>query len=252
MLREQRWRRELVAEQLQVHDDLVLVRGADRAAVRRADGLELASVRSASGGAVPAALMSAGGATLLVSVEGASVVARWPAAGMLPVWAVAVEGVVLELRAAGAHALVVLEGGEAYTLRGVDGHAASLPAEAERWFVTGEGLLAMTRSRVDATAPLHDRPTRLALFTVDGASRWEYDVALPGRIDVLASPTPGDSAVVFGDMQEFALGLSASGPARMLLLPESAAACTWVRPSVSGKPARWVGVSATAARLWVL
>jgi PQQ-like domain len=238
------WRRELAAESVQLSGELVLVRGADRASVLRAsDGAELSSWHSDDGERVRAALIEVEGAGLLISHEGGVVMARWPLAGMLPLWALAVDGQVADLQADGAGALVVLAGGEAYSLRGSDGRATPIAGEAERWLASADGILGWSR-----TSP----SIRLALYGRDGALRWAHDLSLPGSLELMASPLAGGSAVLYGETRELALPLGERGFGEPIALPESAATAIWVRPLTAANEApRWAGVSTTAARWWV-
>ncbi len=236
------WQRELAAEHLQLHGELVLARTADRATLLRArDGAELAHWSSDDGGPIRAALISAGGATLLVGHEASAVVARWPLAGMLPLWAVAVDGAVVDLQPDGDRALVVLAGAEAYSLRGLDGASTPIAGEAERWLASGDGLLGWSQTAGQVRVALHAR---------DGALRWAYDLSLPGTIELMVSPARGGSSILYGENRELALPIGERGPGVPISLPESAATAIWVRPLTSGPSPRWAGVSTTAARWW--
>lgn len=237
-----RWTRTTWADAVQVIDPWILVRGGDRAVLLRADGLEVASWNSGTGGAPVAALIEAGGAVLLVSVEAQSLVARYPAAALLPLWSVAVAGVARELAPLAGHVLVQLHDGASYVLDGIDGAATAMPREATQLHGIGEGVLGVTEQGPGA-------PTRLALFSLAGAVLWEYDVALPGKLSVLPSVAVGASAIAFGDGLERALELSREGLGRVRALPESAASAAWRRvPGPGG--GRWLGLSTTAPRVW--
>lgn len=236
------WQRQIVAERIQLHGELVLARSADRATLLRArDGAELAQWSSDDGGPVRAALISAGGATLLVGHEAGAVVARWPLAGMLPLWSIAVDGAVVDLQPDGDHALVVLAGAEAYSLRGIDGASTPIAGEAERWLASGDGLLGWSQTAGQV---------RVALYARDGALRWAYDLSLPGPLEVMASPARGGSSISYGENRELALPIGERGVGVPISLPESAATAIWVRPLTSGASPRWAGVSTTAARWW--
>ncbi len=239
------WARELLAEELQLDGDLALVRSADRATVlRAADGAAVASWRSDDGDRVRAALITAGGAALVVASEGGAVVARWPLAGMIPIWSVAVDGAVTELLADGDRVLVALAGGEAYSLRGADGAAVPIAGEAERWLPSGDGILGLS-AQPDFF--------RLALYARDGALRWARDLSLPGPIEVRASAQRGASALLYGEARDRALPFGERGLGAPLALPESAATAIWVRLLTSPPAApRWVGVSTSGARWWAL
>lgn len=236
------WRREIEAERIQLQDGLVLARSADQATLLRArDGAALSRWSSDDGGPVRAALISAGGAALLVGHEAGAVVARWPLAGMLPLWAIAVDGAVVDLQADADRALVVLAGAEAYSLRGLDGEATPIAGEAERWLASGDGLLGWSQTAGQV---------RVALYARDGASRWAYDLSLPGPLEVMASPARGGSSILYGEHRELALPIGERGLGAPISLPESAATAIWVRPLTSGASPRWAGVSTTAARWW--
>lgn len=269
---EPRWEKTLVADELELAGEVALVRGADRATLLRAsDGAELASWRSDDGGRVRAALIEAGGATLLVGEEAGAVVARWPLAAMLPLWSAPVAGDVVEVQPAGDAALVALAGGAAYLLRGRDGASAALGGEAEQWRACGDGIVgisplvggggaegsaavagpAATKS-AGAPAPAEAAPaalTRVALYARDGALRWAYDLALPGALEVMTSEAAGASALSYGDARDHALPFDARGLGEPIVLPESAVNAIWVRPLTSGV-ARWAGISTTSPRGW--
>lgn len=237
-----RWSRGQWAESVQVLDPWILVRSGDHAALLRADGLEVASWHSGTGGDPMTTLIEAGGTVLLVSVEGQDLVGRYPAAALVPLWSVTMNGVVRELAPLAGHALVQLHDGESYVLDGVDGAAAAMPREAARLYGVGEGVLAVTEHEPGA-------PTRLALFSLAGAVLWEYDVALPGKVSVLPSLALGASAVAFGEGLERVLELSREGLGRVRALPESAASAAWRHVPVRGE-GRWLGLSTTAPRVW--
>ncbi len=270
---ERRWEKTLVADELELAGEVALVRGADRATLLRAsDGAELASWRSDDGGRVRAALIEAGGATLLVAEEAGAVVARWPLAAMLPLWSAPVAGDVVEVRPAGDAALVALAGGAAYLLRGRDGASAALGGEAEQWRACGDGVVGITpivegggasegsaavaapaaagSAGAAATAePARPALTRVALYARDGALRWAYDLALPGALEVMTSAAAGASALSYGDARDHALPFDARGLGEPIVLPESAVSAIWVRPLTSGV-ARWAGISTTSPRGW--
>jgi outer membrane protein assembly factor BamB len=243
-----RWERTLLADEQQVAGDVALLRGADHATLLRlSDGAELASWRSDDGGRVPAALLEAGGAVLLVGREGGAVVARWPLAAMIPLWSVNVDGEVEDVLSAGAGAVVALSSGEAYGLRGVDGAVSAVGGEAERWLSSGEGILGVTREALLG----HPELTRVALYAQDGALRWAYDLALPGAFDVRAGAARGSSALFYGEALDHALPFDERGLGEPIALPESAATAIWVRPLTSALGvARWAGISSTSARWW--
>lgn len=240
----QRWSRAQWVESVQVIDPWILVRGGDGATLLRADGLEVSSWHSGTGGSAMATLIEAGGAALLVSREGRNVVGRYPAAALLPLWSVAISGVVRELAPGAGHALVQLHDGESYVLSAIDGAAVAMPREAARLYGVGEGVLAVAEHEPGA-------PTRLALFSLAGAVLWEYDVALPGKVSVLPSFVLGASAVAFGEGLERVLELSREGLGRVRALPESAASAVWRRVPVRGG-GRWLGLSTTSPRAWSL
>jgi outer membrane protein assembly factor BamB len=245
---ELRWQRDLIVDRLEVLGQVVLVLGADRASLLQAwDGAEIARYSSDDGATVRAALIEVGGAVLLVQREGNAVVARWPLAGMIPVWSVAVDGQVQQVHADHQGVLVVLAGGEAYAIAGRDGAPTALIGEAQRWFAIGEGLLGLTH---DAT-PGSGTVTRLALYARHGALRWAYDVAVSGQVEVLASAAIGASALVFGESLDRVVELTGTGLGQRRQLPESSAEATWVRVLPSPGGAQWAGVSTSAPRWWV-
>ncbi|MEZ4361137.1 MAG: PQQ-binding-like beta-propeller repeat protein [Kofleriaceae bacterium] len=239
-----RWRRDILLDDLQLASSVILLRVADRAMVLRArDGRELAAFASPDGGPVRAALIHAGGAVLLVSAEAGALVARWPSAGLVPVWALAIDGAVTEVLAEGDHVHVVLAGGEVYSVRGVDGAVAAIAGEAERWLPSSPGLLGLSRiaGREAGTR------VRVARYGRDGASRWARDLDLSGALDLLVAED--GAALRFGAAGERLLLLGSEGPEALVSLPVGAAGATWA--PVVGAPG-WVGVSADARHLWSL
>jgi hypothetical protein len=125
--------------------DAVLAYDADRLTVLDArDGRVVGHLASDDGAPVRAAIVTAGGATLVVTAERGAVVARLAIGGLLPVWSVAVAGVVDAVAASADGALIALEDGDAYRLDGRTGAATALPGLGLAWGAAGDVVTGAT------------------------------------------------------------------------------------------------------------
>ncbi len=119
--------------------DVVLAFDAGRmTALDANDGHVLATFSSDDGAAMRAAVLDAGGMTMLVTAERGRVIGRLPRAQMAPGWSLAIEGVVADLAPAGDGVLVALEDGDAYRVDARTGTTVPVPGLDLLWRATGE------------------------------------------------------------------------------------------------------------------
>ncbi|MDX2091233.1 MAG: hypothetical protein SFX73_25465 [Kofleriaceae bacterium] len=120
--------------------DTVIVFDADRAVVLDATtGHVRGHLASDDGGpvrATPVALEN--GTTLVVVYQAGRVVARWPRFDLLPVWSLAVDGVVRGLSASGDGVLVAFEDGDAYRLAARTGERVGFAGLGLGWRALGD------------------------------------------------------------------------------------------------------------------
>ena len=171
--------------------DAIIVHHAGRITVLDArDGRTLGHVASDDGAAVRAAIVvldgkqqanadgrergpgRIAGATLVITAEHGRVVARLGVGGLLPVWSVAVAGVVRALATAGEGVLVVLEDGDAYRIDARTRAVIGLPGVGLTWraaadVVTGDTLGGPIPGVVPPPAP----PPRLPVPTPPQVAR---------------------------------------------------------------------------------
>ena len=163
--------------------DVVIVHDADRIAVLDArDGKLVGHVASDDGAAARVAIVAldpAGEAarspgepaslsdvaTLVVTAERGRVVARLGIGGLLPVWSVAVAGVVRALAPSGAGVLVVLEDGDAYRIDARTAAVVGLPGLGLAWHAAGDVVTGHTQGGpIPAPAPPIPPPTLAQLL----------------------------------------------------------------------------------------
>jgi hypothetical protein len=119
--------------------DVVVVHDADRIAVLDArDGRVRGHIASDDGGTVRVAIVTLDDATLVITAERGRVVARLGLGGLLPVWSIAVAGVVRALAPAGAGVLVVLEDGDAFRIDARTAAVVGLPGLGLAWHAAGD------------------------------------------------------------------------------------------------------------------
>lgn len=125
--------------------DTVLVFDADRAVVLdAATGRVRGHLTSDDGApmrATPVVLDD--GTTLVIVYQAGRLVARWPQLDLIPVWSLAVDGVVRELSSSADGALVAFEDGDAYRIAGRTGEHVGVAGLGLGWrahgdLVTGE------------------------------------------------------------------------------------------------------------------
>ncbi len=195
---EPRWQRSLPnLDALAGAGEVLIASHGDRAEVlRAADGQTLFQLVSDNRHtprvvAMVTAAKGQASRTLVVAVEaGGTVVARDPARGGAPVWAVAVRGYVVRLLPAGDRVALALLDGQLYLLDPADGSAVEVAASAPWWQVPGGGDLELAEP---AAAP---GVSGLAGFGLDGAQRFRAGFAIAPPLGLAALRGVGESPVV--------------------------------------------------------
>jgi hypothetical protein len=213
--------------------DAVAVLDADRATVLDArDGRIVGLFASDDGGVARVAIVALGDATLVIAAEHGRVVARLGSTG-LPVWSIAVAGVVRALAPSGDGVLVALEDGDAYRVDARSAAVIALPGLGLSWraagdVVTGQTLggpipglappppppplsqllrrpLQILHAEIDTPPPLSTpiQPPpplgdswQLTLYELGGGLRVRNDYALPAPVGPPAPRGPPGSPLV--------------------------------------------------------
>jgi hypothetical protein len=173
-----------------------VVRDAGRATVLDArDGRVRGHLGSDDGAAVRAAIVVVGDATLVVTAERGRVVARLGLGGLLPVWSIAVAGVVRALAASGDGVLVALEDGDAYRIDARSADVVALPGLGLAWHAAGDVVTGQTLGGpVPGVAPPPPPPTLNQLLRRPlQILRAEVDVPPPMSTPIKPVPPLGDS-----------------------------------------------------------
>jgi len=135
-----RW--ELAAANVDAVDaggEAVIVHDAGRISVLDAgDGRVRGHVASDDGARVRVAIVVLDAATLVVTAERGRVVARLGTGGFLPVWSVAVAGVVRALAPSGDGVLVALEDGDAFRIDARSAAIVGMPGLGLAWHAAGD------------------------------------------------------------------------------------------------------------------
>jgi putative pyrroloquinoline-quinone binding quinoprotein len=176
--------------------DVVIVHDAGRATVLDAsDGRVRGELASDDGGAVRAAIVSLDGATLVVTAERGRVVARLGAGGLLPLWSIAVGGIVRWLAASGDGVLVALEDGDAYRIDARSARVIALPGLGLAWHAAGDVVTGQTLGGpIPGVAPPPPTPTLTQLLRRPlQILRAEVDVPPPMSTPIAPPPALGDS-----------------------------------------------------------
>lgn len=119
--------------------DVVVAHDAGRATVLDArDGRVRGHVASDDGAVVRVAIVALADATLVITAERGRVVARLGNGGFLPVWSIAVAGVVRALAPSGDGVLVVLEDGDAYRVDARTAAIVGMPGLGLTWHAAGD------------------------------------------------------------------------------------------------------------------
>jgi hypothetical protein len=146
--------------------DVVVVHDADRLTVLDArDGRVRGQLASDDGAAARTAIVELDDATLVITVERGRVVARLGIGGLLPLWSVAVAGVVRALASSGAGVLVVLEDGDAYRIDARTAAIVAMPGLGLGWHAAGDVVTGHTvGGPIPGPAPPPPPPTAAQLL----------------------------------------------------------------------------------------
>ncbi len=118
---------------------VVLVHDADRLIVLdAATGRMRGRLASDDGAPMPAAALAVGETTYTATYERGRLVARLPEAGLLPVWSLAVDGVVRSIAPSMDGVLVELEDGDAYRIALATAKVTALPGLGLAWAAPGD------------------------------------------------------------------------------------------------------------------
>lgn len=145
---------------VQAAGDAVLVHAADHVYVLDAlTGKVRAWMASDDGALMRATVLAVGDRTLVIAAERGRLVARTYELGMLPLWSIAIDGVVRAISPSQAGVLVELEDGDAYRVDALTGDAAAMPGLGLTWRASGE---LVTGSALGGPVPGPPKPTPLA------------------------------------------------------------------------------------------
>jgi hypothetical protein len=237
--------------------DVVLAFAGDRATVLDAhDGHVIEQLASDDGGAMRAVALELAGTTLVVTYERGRVVARVPAAQMLPAWSLEVAGVVRALQPAGDGVLVALDDGDAYRIDARTAHVTALPDIGLAWRAFDDVVAASTAGEpippahmpvapisIPRPIPRVDSPEnpaaiatpwvvpppgppawQLALFELGGGVRARDDFALEAPVVPAGARGPAGSPFVVaygpGARELLVIDARAGDPVRRVLLPD--------------------------------
>jgi hypothetical protein len=209
----------------------VLVHDADRLIVLdAATGRLRGRLASDDGAPMRAAALALGETTYAVTYERGRLVARLPAAGLLPVWSLAVDGVVRSIAPSGDGVLVELEDGDAYRIELRTAAVTALPGIGLAWRALGD---VVTGHITGPTIPLYDtvRPGdtfHYVLYELTGGLRARNDYALAAPIAPAFARGPAGSPLVVasgpGLREVLVIDPRSGAPLRRVQLPEEAAA----------------------------
>jgi hypothetical protein len=249
--------------------DVVLAFAGDRATVLDAgDGRILGTLASDDGDAMRAAAIDVAGTTLVVAYERGHVLARLPRARLVPVWSIAVDGVVRGVSPAGEGVLVELEDGDAFRIDARSGEPVALPGLDLAWHAFGDVLageapgepippaqMPIPPKVIAKPVPLHDVPEnpppigvpwtvpppgpaawQVTLYEPAGGLRARNDYALAAPVKAAARGPAGSPLVaLYGPALREALVIDAhrGDPVRRVQLADEGRAFATV---VDGKP----------------
>ena len=124
---------------VQAAGDAVLVHAADHVYVLDArTGKVRAWLASDDGAIMRVTVVAVGERTLIIGAERGRIVARAYELGMLPVWSLAVDGVVRSIGPSQDGVLVDLEDGDAFRIVALTGEATAMPGLGLTWRASGE------------------------------------------------------------------------------------------------------------------
>ncbi len=130
---------------VQAAGDAVLVHAADRVYVLDAStGKVRAWLGSDDGAIMRATAVVAGERTLIIAYERGRVVARITDLGLLPIWSLAVDGVVRAISPSHDGVLVELEDGDALRIDALTGEVTAMPGLNLSWRAAGEMITGAT------------------------------------------------------------------------------------------------------------
>jgi len=235
-------------------------------------GTALASLASDDGGAMRAAALDLDGTALVVTYERGRVVARVPAAQMLPMWSLEIAGVVRALAPAGASVLVELDDGDAYLVDARTAAVTALPDLGLAWRAEPDVIAGSTAGEpippdklptpppeIAKPAPKADNPEnppamstpwtvpppgppawQLALFEPSGGVRARDDFALAPPVLPAGARGPAGSPFVVaygpGARELLVIDARAGDPVRRVQLGDDAELTRAFSTVVDGKP----------------
>ncbi|HET9988885.1 MAG TPA: hypothetical protein VFQ65_10195, partial [Kofleriaceae bacterium] len=245
--------RRVHAHGLETRAHVTLVRTGTHTLVLDDDALPL--------GELATAICTVTDAGLVIAYERNRIVARLPQAWMLPVWSLAVDGVVASLERAGDGAIVMLEDGDAYHVDRM-GHATAIAGVGLAWRGESDVVLGSAPGGpippnpiVPPVAPpeiykptdLEAAPAlatpwppppampaswQLAIYELTGGLRTRNDYPLTGPITP-AQRTAGAPLVYRAGREVLVIDLHNGEPLRRVTLPEEAPVFSAI---VDGKP----------------
>ncbi|HEX2688301.1 MAG TPA: PQQ-binding-like beta-propeller repeat protein [Kofleriaceae bacterium] len=176
--------------------DVVVAGDAGRVTVLDArDGRVRGHIASDDGAAARIAIIAQGEATLVITAERGRVVARLGIGGLLPVWSIAVAGVVRALAPSGDGVLVMLDDGDAYRIDARTAAVTALPGLGLAWYAAGDLMTGHTQGRPipgpepPNPPPLSPPPLRRPAPPVRG----EINLPPPMSTPIAPAPPLGDS-----------------------------------------------------------
>jgi hypothetical protein len=242
----------------------VLVHDADRLIVLdAATGRPRGRLVSDDGAPVRAAALVAGETTYAVTYERGRLVARLPAAGLLPVWSLAVDGVVRAIAPSMDGVLVELDDGDAYRIDVRTAAVTALPGLGLAWSAPGDLVTGHTAggpipappppagpppppgpppsAPARPPIPLYEGDSlQLSLFELAGGLRARNDYALLQPIAPAFARGPAGSPLVVasgaGLREVLVLDPRDGAPLRRVQLPEEAARRLVFGTIVDGTP----------------
>lgn len=219
---------------------IVLVHDADRLIFLDAEtGRLRGRLASDDGAAMRAAAVSVAGATYAVTYERGRLVARLPAVEMLPLWSLAVGGVVRAIAPSQDGVLVELADGDAYRVDVRTAAVTPLPGVGLVWRARGDLITGDTAGGpIPGPAP-PDAATSLqvTLFDLAGGVRARNDYALlPPIAHAFGRGAAGSPLVVVSGTTALVLDPRTGAPVRRVQLPDDAAAPLVFGTVVDGTP----------------
>jgi len=212
-------------------DLAAVVRGDEVAILDAASGAELDRFADDAGGAARVALIADGPSAFVVAAERGGAVARWPRVGMLPRWALRVDGSIAALGEVGGQVAIALTTGELYRVARRGDTALAAADIALDWRLSGGDV---------AVALQQGGELRIAAFGTDGVAR--FRIALGGEpAPRLAGARGRDprAPLVVGDAaarQAILLDPVSGLPLRRVALPEGADPDLLFATAVDGRP----------------